>query len=288
MYTTRMADSAPEVNGNYQRSTAEIQEQVKEPLSFYDADDRTREKINYALIDHGILTQIENTLLTETGFNHDNRTIVSALVGVGKNTIDWEKRDVKWFAAGKASIAKELCEYYPEMKDNYPQSNKDRAAYYLDRLFKDQNSKGINWIEMRLMPFNKQTRTNPPSQYRLIFQKYVAEAYYRAYSNPMPYTNDDPGTKWEKAAREVAEEWKEDLKKEKPKRSRTKKSQSAEDAKKAAKGMLLRYATMEVNKRGLETTEAELLSVVADVMSRVARERDTAPTIDHLSEVDEG
>jgi hypothetical protein len=205
-----MTESAREVNGGSQRSTAEVTEQVAEPLTFYDADYRAREKINYALADHGRLTQIENALLTETGFDHDNRTIVSALVGVGKNTIDWEKREAKWFAAGKSSIAKELCEYHPEMKDNYPQSNKDRVDRYLNALFNDQDSKGINWIERRLMPFNKRTKTNPPSEYRLVFQEYAAEAFYRAYSNPAAYNNDDPGTKWEKAAREVAAEWKED------------------------------------------------------------------------------
>jgi hypothetical protein len=286
MSKTIMAESARDVNGNSQRSTAEVTEQETEQLTFYGADAGTRAKISYALLDHGILTQIENALLTETGFDHDHRAIVSALVGVGKNAIDWKRREVKWFEASNASLAKELCEYHPEMKENYPESNKKRVARYLDALLADQDSKGINWIERRRMPYDKKKEANPPNRYRLIFQEYVAEAYYRARTNPARYKNDDPGTEWEKAAREVAAEWREALRKEKPKPSRAKKPQQAAHAEAAARGMLKNYAKMQAPKYGLKNTRHELQHMVAAVMSDVQRELDASHTSDQVGEFD--
>jgi hypothetical protein len=280
MSRTIMAESVREVNGDSPRSTAQVKVQEAEQLTFYEADKGTRAKINYAFVDHSILTQIENALLTETGFDHDHRAIVSALVGVGKNAIDWERREVKWFEASNASLAKELCEYHPEMKDNYPESNKRRVARYLDALLADQDSKGINWIERRWMPYDEKKEANPPNRYRLVFQEFVAEAYYRARTNPARYKNDDPGTEWEKAAREVAAEWREALQKEKPKPSRAKKRQQAAHAEAAARGTLLRYAKMQAPQFGLENIEAELRHMVAAVMSDVRRELDAAPASD--------
>src|SRR5206468_264708 len=101
-----------------------------------------------------------------------------------------------------------------------------------------------HWIERQRMPYDKKKEANPPNRYRLVFQEYVAEAYYRARINPTRYKNSGPGTEWEKAAREVAAEWKEALQKEKPKPSRAKKRQQAAHAEAAARGMLRHYAKM--------------------------------------------
>jgi hypothetical protein len=261
-------------------------ERVDAGLAFYDADDKTRKKIDYTLNNHGIMTQIENVLFAETGFDHDNRSILSALAGIGKNTLDWERRAVKWFEAGKTAIATALCEFHPEMRENLPQSNKDRVDRYLEKLFADQDEKGIVWLDKRSMPFDKKTKMNPPNQYKLLYQEYAAEAFYRAYTSPDRYQDGQPGTTWEKAAREVAAEWMEELGRTRPQPHAKKKYQRPSDAAAVTKGTIRRYARMQVEKHGVNHTHEELINFVNVVMAEVAIELKASQSINDWTETE--
>jgi hypothetical protein len=282
MTNNRMAGSSPEVNGLYLHKSTETN--GSNQLTFYEADDHIQRRISFALMDSGIIGQITNVLLAETGFNlKSNGAILGALEGLGKNKLDWDNREIKPFKASRATIAKQLFRFKPDMQQNEVESNKQIVDRYLARLFKHQAVVGIEWVRKDLGPFNRKTKKNETSTFVLAYQEYVAEALYRALLNPVRYSSSEPGSKWERAAREVAEEWKAKLKNEKLGRSRTKKAQSAYHAEAAARGMLRRYAKMQATKYGIENARHELQHIVLSIIDDIAQELDTEQSTEHQS-----
>jgi hypothetical protein len=163
------------------------------------------------------------------------------------------------------------------MRNNYPESNKQKTERRLKRLFEDQEEKGVVWVAKKLGSFDKKEKKNAPTEYTLIFQKYVAEAYFRVLTNEEKYNDDTPGTKWEKAAREVAEEF---LKKRKKKTMQNKKrEQTGAQAGKQAIGTLVSYGKKLLNSNyDLDYAVEQIERLAATAMMRLAEEFDPPQT----------
>lgn len=205
-----------------------------------DASEKDISRFKYGIKDFGDLIEIVGIIFTQTGGLIKNKTILDALIAIGKNRFDFETGKATWFDASQKTLLDHLKISDGGLQNIKKQSQDKRGSRYVASLIKNQEKAGVTWVDYK--PGGRYSENGRfkyySSQFRLVILEKIADAYFRVKNDPQRYSTTGPGSRYKNAAIEVAAEYPRDNStiSHKPK-----KEQSPDHARSQAQGSVLNW-----------------------------------------------